>query len=81
MISMTVQLLEQVDSFLLLMSFERERDIDILIYRLESFTIDLNSECSSRATAFLDNTRNNIHILLNTQVTRVTFVEPNNMDF
>lgn len=45
------------------------------------FTIDSNSERSSGATAFLGHTGNNVHILLNTQVTRVTPVGPNDMDF
>jgi len=45
------------------------------------FTIDSNFKCSSRTTAFLGYTRNNIHILFNTQVTSITSVGPNDMDF
>ena len=45
------------------------------------FTIDSNFKCSSGTTAFLGHTRNNIHTLFNTQVTRITSVGPNDMDF
>jgi len=60
------------------------KEKEILIFSStgwNQFTIDSNSERSSGATAFLGHTGNNVHILLNTQVTRVTPVGPNDMDF
>ena len=44
-------------------------------------TIDSNSERSSGVTAFLSHTGENVHILLNTQVTRVMPVRPNTNEF
>ncbi|KAJ3563653.1 hypothetical protein NP233_g8801 [Leucocoprinus birnbaumii] len=45
------------------------------------FTIDSMAQRSSAATAFLSHTSDNVHILLNTQVTRVLPTAANSTDF
>jgi len=60
------------------------REILLLISSLigwNQYTVDPNFERSSGVTAFLSHTGNNVHILLNTQVTRVIPIRRDSTEF